>query len=205
MTIRVLSLLLLSLGLAYVGTAGWAKLSLIREEAILVKQLATSQPQSQSVIYEGVQLRNAETLRQVLLEELATGIWPWIKYVPASASMLLLAFGFGGVGGSSGLVAKHHLHKSDFVFAAGLRHIAFGSVLGLMLGLLSYLVPQIFTVQDNVVLRPEAVAATCYFGGVFQESTYTWIEKRVQEFFNTLAERAPKPIGRSGNSDSEVT
>lgn len=185
--LRVLSIVLVSLVLVYVGTAGWAKLSLVRDEAALVRQLPTSQPSGPPVIYQGVQLRDAKTLKQLLDQELASSFWPWIQYLPANASMLLLAFGFGGFGGSSSLVAKHQLKRQRFEVSTGLRTVAFGSVLGLMLGLLSFLLPQIFTVQENVILRPEAVAATCFFGGVFQESTYVWIEKRFQNYFGSLA------------------
>lgn len=184
MIVRIVGLISLCAALLYIGTAGWVKLSLIRDEATLVHRASASQPASMPVIYRGVQFRDAETARHAIDDELAQSIWPWMKNVPATASLLLLSLGFGGAGGGSSLVVQYRFSKRRTDFSVGLRAISFGTVLGLMLGLLSFLVPQIFTVQESVILRPESASATCFFGGVFQESTYVWLEKR---FKNLLA------------------
>lgn len=183
MIVRIVGLISLCVALLYIGTAGWVKLSLIRDEATLVHGATTSQPTSEPVIFQGVQFRDVATAKLAINDGLAHSIWPWMRSFPATASLLLLSFGFGGVGGGSSIVVTHRFSKRSFDFSTGLRTIFFGAVLGLMLGLLSFLVPQVFTVQESVILRPEAATATCYFGGVFQVSTYVWIEKRIKNLF----------------------
>jgi hypothetical protein len=168
-------LLLWTIASVYVGAA-----SFLHSKAL--ENVSRSTTRQGSYDYQGLNFRNAEELRAFIRQEQLSETFPWAVDVPFELVPLLLAVSAGCLGGvvrvlQAGTIGQAPIWRQKFI-----GRPLFGVAIGLMLFLLATILPAILT-SGGSAYRTESVLALSFFGGLFSERTFTWVEEQTQQVF----------------------
>jgi hypothetical protein len=141
------------------------------------------------VILDGVEFLDAEIAQAFSDRQADERIWPWISWFPAPLTILLGAAAFGALGGVGRLLKEIVLDGKNWKDVRTVATPLFGSVLAIVLLLLSYVVPLGLTTSEDIALRPLSVVIISLLGGMFSDRAYAWVERQAG---NVFAERNNK-------------
>lgn len=171
---RIAVLIVASLALAYVGAASWTRLDLDRTETKLIRE---SKENGTPVIYQGVQFMDQRHLSQFMAQQLAVGVFPWIRHMPGVLAAILIGLCFGGLGGVGSAVARSFLKSEPLRRMPLAGMILFGSLVGLLFTFVSFITPDWLTRITPEDGRSGALAGLCFLGGVFPLVAYQSVEQ----------------------------
>ena len=161
----------------YIGIAGWEGSKLLQKTS---EKPATA-TSGQSVEFEGLNFRDEASLRKFLRQRRTTRWAPWILRVPQDITPLIGAIGFGMLGGAVRLLKRLALDSKPITQNKLFGDPLFGAVLGVAMFFIS-LFPTLFTSKS--LIPPAALVVVSFFGGIFSEEAYSWIEKQVKPYFS---------------------
>jgi hypothetical protein len=174
----------------YAGVAGW----------VASKAFENTGVQSQAdqfVEYEGLSFENKQSLQEFLHDSEGARLFPWIFAIPQELTPLVTSFAFGLLGGVIALLKKIAIDHSPVSTLPIIAGPLFGSLVGVMLFFISFLVPAIFIV-GRTPPRTEALVGVSLFGGAFSERAFVWIEEEVRKLFSSRTRRGSQTPARKG-------
>lgn len=137
---------------------------------------------SSHVIYKGVDFKNAGELKEFLFGVSAVKYFPWVFYLPLDASVIVLAFCSGAFGGIIKIFKNLAIDKHSMLEIPVAYLPIFAGFLGLIVYLVSYILPTALTVTKNTP-RPIAIMSFSIFAGLFCENTVKWLERQFEKIF----------------------
>lgn len=170
-----LTLLIWAIACLYVGAASFLYGKSLEE-------VSPSTVQEGSFDYQGLNFRDATELRAFIRQEKLSGTFPWAVDVPLELVALLLAVSAGCLGGVVAVLQAGTIGRSALWTLSFVGRPIFGAAIGLMLFLLATILPAILT-SGTSAHRTESVLALAFFGGLFSERTFGWIEAQTRQLF----------------------
>jgi len=176
--IRSLAIVVWMVGALYVGVAGWVACKAL--EATSVKADSTET----YVEYDGLSFENQQSLSDFLSDRQDARLFPWIFQIPQEIRPFVTSIAFGVLGGVILLLKKTAIDHLPVASISVFGSPTFSGLVGMMLFLISFLVPTAFVAGHNPV-RTESLAAVSLFAGAFSEVAYVWIEEQVRKLFSS--------------------
>jgi hypothetical protein len=171
----------------YVGAAAWTAGKWL--EAAPVGTSNQTDAKSGSYSFRGISFANEEEALAFMRQSDDARFFPWIFAVPSEMISLVTAISFGLLGGLIRVLKKNAINGAPLASLGVISAPVFGALVGVMLCLLSFLLPAIFVNGKNTA-RPESLAGLSLFGGAFSEMAYSWIEIQVRKLFAIQTEKA---------------
>ncbi len=182
--VKLLMIVLMFLVGVYGASAGWIASTAFEKTSVPGK--VTNSPAYE---YKGIKFRDEESLNQFLREE-RWGNWcPWVFGIPREILPLLAATAFGFLGGTVRCIYLVSRPRQQPSFTTLLTALPLGMAIGLLLFMLSWLLPKLF-LSGSHAAKPETItlAAFSLFGGTFSDEAYNWIQSRVTKLFPKKSE-----------------
>lgn len=168
--LRGLTIFLWMIASVYVGCAG----IFVCEALENTSKSATDQ----YVEYKGISFESEKSLEEFLHDSEGATLFPWIFAVPQEFAPLITSVAFGMVGGVVLLLKKIAVDHLSVSSVPTITMPLFGGFIGLMLFLLSFLLPALFVAGRNPA-RTMTLVGLSFFGGAFSEQAYLWISQQV--------------------------
>jgi hypothetical protein len=145
-----------------------------------------AKPQTQ-VKYEidGVRFSTLEAAEQWRDEENMLGLFIWLDDKPAGFILFITAIAMGGLGGAIGIVRNVSMFKQDLLHQRVLSLPLLGSLIGVMVLGISYLLPLVLTTDTNAEIRPTTLIFLSLFSGLFSKDFLKTLESRFTNYIKT--------------------
>jgi hypothetical protein len=172
---------IVALAASYVAICTWVVANL--DAAIALNEKQTNQSGAGEVVYQGIAFSNIYEAREAVEQDNVASCFSWAYKLPASLPLILAALSFGILGGVGNVMYKAIGSRKQSDVAIALTPL-FGAILGLMVFGVTYLLPAVLTVDNNMTTRPISVVFLALYAGVFSNHVYNWIEEQaVKKFF----------------------
>lgn len=172
--VRILALVVFSLGGIYAGLAGWSRTYV---EADIELEVAG---QGGRVLCGAVEMKSLEACVRFNRQRQVERFFPWVLEIPTLIGWLLLSAGFGVVGGVftqlKDLAEEKPLSQVSVVVVP-----LFGGGVALLILALGWLFPQVIPIKE--FLGPTTVLFLSLIAGAFSTHLYGWVKETVQKLF----------------------
>lgn len=146
-----------------------------------LEDVSISSDNDGSYDYKGVNFRDTKELQRFIKQEKLEDFFPWISSMPIELVPMILSVSTAAFGGVAAVLSTIVRLKKAPWATPYVGQPLFGAAVGLMLFLLSFLIPSVLTTGDSPP-RAESIAAISFFGGLFSNQTFQWIENQVGSF-----------------------
>lgn len=173
----------------YLGSAGWARAEL--EETISVE--VRSDVEDGAIQCGIVITKNMEECLAFERSRMTESLFPWVSSLPVFFGFLIMALGFGAVGGVIA-VLRRAASGEQSLENLYITLPMFGSLVGVLVLGMSYLLPAAL-VSAGGNLRPTSLLFLTLLGGVFSGQVIDWIESWMTDLF-------PSRVARDGGGSA---
>jgi hypothetical protein len=163
------------LAAAYLGAGGWIAGKTFESST------APGRP-GEYVEFDGISFDSTSSMLAYIRDTQRSQLFPWIFAVPQEIMPLITALAFGLLGGTANIVKKVARDRISIEAAPIVATPVFGALIGLMLFLISLVVPAVF-ISGPAMTRTETLAGISFFGGAFAEIAFPWLEKQIRGLF----------------------
>jgi hypothetical protein len=172
-----IAVLLLITGLGvYAGTAGFLAGKNRQEWRQVAKAGGTS---GGSVEYRSLDFQDEDCLRVFIRQQRYARWCAWVFTMPSELTPLVLAAGFGLLGGTIGTWRALASGSCTISTISSLSRSCFGLLMGMAVFLASFVLPALF-LSGQTENRPETGAGMALLGGMFAEQVFGWLRNSVE-------------------------
>lgn len=124
-----------------------------------------------------IKFHNKEVMNAAIQQDHILKIYPYAKQLPSAMSFIITALSFGMIGSIGKVINDSIKNKVRLSETINLLLIPLqGSIIGLIILGISYVIPLLLT-SDDVSLKPITIVFLCLFGGIFYLDFYNWLEE----------------------------